>query len=96
MVDAVPVIAIVAVVAVVAAVAAVAVTVALLLLMLLLLSLLLLLLLLLLLYRWEDDFKRYAAACGWDSWQDVATNRAAWECHADGFMRFCKRELRGH
>lgn len=26
-------------------------------------------------FRWEDELKRYAARCGWCSWQDVAKRR---------------------
>ena len=48
-------------------------------------------------FRWEDELHKYAAHCGWDSWQAVAQQRddsgsaSVWLNHCEAFVLFAKR-----
>ena len=45
-------------------------------------------------FRWEDELKRYAAHCGWASWQELARRRdcngkaSEWLEKCNGFIKF--------
>ena len=42
--------------------------------------------------RWEDDLRRYAATCGWESWQRAATNRDERREHSAKFVVLMRRK----
>jgi hypothetical protein len=48
-------------------------------------------------FRWEDDLKRYAAICGWASWQSVAQLRdefghaSKWLQHCEAFVKYTRK-----
>ena len=46
-------------------------------------------------FRWEDDLRKYAEHCSWQSWQSVAQNRSAWSDHANSFVQFVMKKLEG-
>ena len=42
-------------------------------------------------FRWEDDLKRYAAKCGWTSWQCKGQLRTVWRDHCESFVQFARK-----
>ena len=46
-------------------------------------------------FRWEDDLRRYAEHCSWQSWQTVAQSTDAWNGHAAPFVQFMRKRRGG-